>query len=497
MKKQSFLRGAATIAVGGFAAKLIGALYRIPLLSLVGGECMGAYQLVYPFYCLLLTVSATGIPSSVAKIAAEKTAKGESDESVLRSAFQIFLLLGGAGTLLMVLLSPVLSSAQGVKEIRSGYIALAPSVFLTSAISVFRGWFQGRNDMRPTALSEITEQLVKVAFGLLFAYLYRGNVARTVTALLFAVSLSELVTLFLLIFCFRRTPAPFQGLEKGGRFPIKKILSLSLPVTFSSAVTPLCSFFESAILTRLLGRYTQNPVALYGLFAGGALTIAHLPTSICYGVAVASVPSVAAENAKSGDKKAVRKKVFFAFGVSFFLSSLFAAGLVVFSKPLVNLVYGGLSSAEKETLIKLVKILSLSGVFLSCAQTLSACLTAQGKPKHSAVSFSVGATVRLALDFLLVRNRKFSVFGAAIAVNIGYLVAFFLDLVYNIFTTRNNGEKSNGYGSQFGDRSGRFDESGRESRVVGEKGIGADGAHAVVSKRYGAGRAPRNARSGV
>lgn len=67
MKKQSFLKGAAIIAAGGFIAKLIGALYRIPLTNLIGGYGMGLYQMVYPFYCLLLTVSATGIPSSIAK----------------------------------------------------------------------------------------------------------------------------------------------------------------------------------------------------------------------------------------------------------------------------------------------------------------------------------------------------------------------------------------------------------------------------------------------
>lgn len=60
MKKQSFLKGAATIAVGGFIAKLIGALYRIPLTNIIGGYGMGLYQMVYPFYCLLLTISATG-----------------------------------------------------------------------------------------------------------------------------------------------------------------------------------------------------------------------------------------------------------------------------------------------------------------------------------------------------------------------------------------------------------------------------------------------------
>lgn len=75
MKKQSFLKGAAIIAAGGFLAKLIGALYRIPLTNLIGGYGMGLYQMVYPFYCLLLTVSATGIPSSIAKMDGQKNGR--------------------------------------------------------------------------------------------------------------------------------------------------------------------------------------------------------------------------------------------------------------------------------------------------------------------------------------------------------------------------------------------------------------------------------------
>ena len=67
-KKDGVLKGAAWIAAGGFIAKIIGALYRIPLTNLIGSEGIGLYQLVYPFYCLLLTVSATGIPSSIAKL---------------------------------------------------------------------------------------------------------------------------------------------------------------------------------------------------------------------------------------------------------------------------------------------------------------------------------------------------------------------------------------------------------------------------------------------
>ncbi|MBQ8294922.1 MAG: oligosaccharide flippase family protein [Clostridia bacterium] len=195
--KGGFLKGAAWIALGGFVAKIIGALYRIPLTNLIGGHGLGLYQMVYPVYCLLLTVSATGIPASIAKLTAERIGQGRSEKPVFRTAMKLFLLIGGTGSVLMVLIAPFLSAAQGTKEIVGGYYALAPSVFLVSAISVFRGWFQGKNQMFPTAISEITEQAVKVGFGLLFAYLYRGNVEKAVVFLLLSVSISEAVALLI------------------------------------------------------------------------------------------------------------------------------------------------------------------------------------------------------------------------------------------------------------------------------------------------------------
>ena len=269
MKRQTFLGGAAVIAAGGFVAKLIGALYRIPLTNLIGGHGMGLYQMVYPFYCLLLTVSATGIPSSVAKLTAEKRAAGASDRALLKSAFKLFLSIGAAGTLFMALFAPLLSALQGSPELKGGYFALAPAVFFVSGISVLRGWFQGRNNMFPTAFSEVAEQVVKVGFGLLFAYLYRGDVQKAVTFILLSVSLSELFALLLMLFLFRREKNPFEGLKEGGRAGMKGILRLSIPATLASAVLPLSSLAESVIVVRLLKGYTSDAVGLYGLFSGG------------------------------------------------------------------------------------------------------------------------------------------------------------------------------------------------------------------------------------
>lgn len=426
--KNGFLKGAAWIAAGGFLAKVIGALYRIPLTNLIGGYGLGLYQMVYPVYCLLLTVSATGIPSSIAKLTAERLTKGQSDKPLFRTAMKLFLWIGLVGSLLMALLAPLLSKAQNSQQVVGGYYALAPSVFFVSAISVFRGWFQGRNHMFPTAASEVTEQAVKVGFGLLFAYLFRENVEKAVVFLLLSVSLSELVALLLMIFLFKRAPAPMQEKNDGGRVAMKDILRLSIPVTFSSILLPASALLDSVLAPRLLGVYAGDPVTLYGLFAGGAVTIINLPVSICYGIAAASVPAVAAAT----ERKTARKKVLRSLFTTIAVALPAALGLYFFAEPAAKIIFRSLKGEELQTLIKLVKIFSVSALTLSCVQTLSACLTAQGKPKFAALSMLIAVTVKTLVYVLLLQKPQISVFGLAYATNVCYLVAFLLDLLYNL-----------------------------------------------------------------
>ncbi len=420
------MKGAAWIAFGGFAAKLIGALYRIPLTNLIGGRGLGLYQLVYPVYCLLLTVSATGIPSSIAKLTAEKAGGGESPQPVLKTALKLFLLIGLVGTALMALVAPFLSKAQGSKEVLGGYFALAPAVLLTSAISVFRGWFQGQNKMYPTALSEICEQVVKVGFGLLFAYLFRANLQKAVVFLLLAVSLSELAALFLMLFFYKRNPK--SNAKQGGRVAAKHILRLSIPVTLSAILLPVSSLLDSVLVPRFLGAYASDAVTLYGLFAGGAVTVINLPVSICYGVAAASVPAVAAAIAQN---KSAKKPLFFALCVTLALSVPAALGLYFFAEPLAKIVYRSLKAEELSILTGLLRAFAVSAVSLSCAQTLSACLTAQGKPRYAAFSMLVAVVVKTLLYVVWLKNPKISIYGLAYATNVCYLVAFLLDLIYN------------------------------------------------------------------
>ena len=434
--KWGFIKGAVWIAVGGFTAKLIGALYRIPLTNLIGGHGLGLYQMVYPVYCLLLTVSATGIPSSIAKLTAERIGKGEEDRAVLKTSMRLFLVIGLCGAALMAIVAPYLAKAQGAEEVLGGYYALAPSVLLVSAISVFRGWFQGKNRMFPTALSEVVEQLVKVGIGLFFAYLFQASMRRAVVFLLLAVSLSELVALLVMIVIYKRTPAPDKNKKQGGMVEVKSILKLSIPVTFSSILLPLSALLDSVLAPRLLGAYATDSVALYGLFAGGAVTVVNLPVSICYGIAAASVPAVARAAARQEKGDSPRKRIFFSLLITILVALPSSVGLYLFAEPAAKIIFRSLSEEELFILSKLIKIFSVSALSLSLVQTLSACLTAQGKPQYGALAMLIGVVVKTLLYGVWLKNPDTSVYGLAQATNICYLVVLGLNFLFNLAVSK-------------------------------------------------------------
>ena len=434
--KGAFLKGALWIAVGGFVAKLIGAVYRIPLTNLIGGKGLGLYQMVYPVYCLLLTVSATGIPSSISKLTAEKIGKGEDDRRIFSTSMRLFFIVGLCGSILMLVIAPALAKAQGSNEVLNGYYALAPSVLLVSVISVFRGWFQGRNKMYPTALSEITEQAVKVAFGLLFAYLFRGQVVKAVVLLLLDVTLSEGAALLVMVYLYRRAKKTSAKAKEGGMVGMKSILHLSIPVTFSSILLPLSGLLDSVIAPRLLNAYTADAVTLYGLFAGGAVTVVNLPVSVCYGIAAASVPAVSRAAARRGSGASPRKRVFFSLFVTIAVALPSAIGLFLFAEPAAKVIFRSLKGEELSILTGLIKVLSVSALALSLTQTLSACLTAQGKPQYAALSMLVGVVVKTALYVVWLKNPETSVYGLAYATNICYLVVAVLNFFFNMVVSR-------------------------------------------------------------
>ncbi len=453
MRHKTFLKSAAVLSLGGLIAKGVGALYRIPLANVLGGYGMGLYQMAYPFFCLLLTFSSAGIPSALSRIIARETAHGRTGGDAVRAALGLFAALGAGGSALMCLFASRMSELQGERALVECYLALAPSVLLVALLAVLRGYFQGKNDMRPTAVSEILEQLFKAAAGLYFASRYAADPVRAVVFSLLAVTGSEAVALLYLAVRYRREP-PCRMLSVGKTTGGDVLLS-ALPVMVAASVLPLSRMADSVLVVRLLSRHTARAVALYGLFTGGAASLASVPATVCCGLVAAAVPAVSRAAAK-GDFAEGRRRALSALGFTLALSLPAAAALFVFARPLSALLYPALSPADEEILVRLVRLSALSAATVACVDTLAACLTGMGRAKFAALSMLAAVGVKVALQFLLVSDPAFSVEGAAIAANACYLVAFSLDLFY---TVKRNKKEERAYDNdrRAGNGEGGFD----------------------------------------
>lgn len=425
MKKNTFLRGALIVSAGGIAAKALGALYRIPLTNNLGGEGMGIYQMVFPFYCLLLTLSATGIPAAVARLVASSPARAGG---VLRSSLMLFSLIGAASALLMYALAPAMSALQGAPAAASAYRLLSPALFFVAVISCYRGRFQGENNFLPTALSEIVEQAVKIGCGLAFFAFFSGT--RAVPFAFCAVTLSEAAAALFLALCARPVRRP---LFREGGVRAASLLFVTLPVTLSAAVLPLSNLLDSILIVRLVGRYASDATALYGLYAGGASTIVNLPVSVCYGIAAACVPAVA----RAKDAREAEEKTCFALMCTLLIALPASLFLFLFPAQVTSFLFRSLPSQESAVLAGLVRASAFSALLLALVQTLASCMAGRGQAKRAALYMGIAAAVKLACECILLPVPRISVYGAAYACIACYLVALLLDLLYSIRERKN------------------------------------------------------------
>lgn len=429
VQRQSFLAGAFIISVGGFVSKMLGAIYRVPLTSALGGEGMGIYQMVYPLYCILLTVSASGIPTGIARLISSGVGEGAE-----RRAFTLYGTVGIFGAISMFALSRPLALIQGEPAIELCCKLLSPSVFFVSVLSVVRGYFQGKGNMLPTAASEILEQAVKVVLGCALAYSFRENMPLAVALTLFAVTASEAVATGIVLIWYGKSTER-RPLYKLRKTAVSKILVYTVPLTLTAIAMPVSQLFESVISVKLLREFSSDATALYGIYSGCAVAIVNLPVSITYGLAASSVPQIS-PLAEGGDYARAKYRAFKSIIITLVVSVPSAACLYFFAPVAARVIFCSLKGGERETLINLIRVLSVSAITLSVTQTESACVTALGMPSRSAVVQWTAAVVKVTLSAVLIKFTTLGIFGAALAANCAYLVASLMEFWYIIMCPR-------------------------------------------------------------
>ncbi len=416
--KNNLFKGALTISAGAFVAKLIGALYRIPLTNIIGAEAIGLYQMVFPLYCILLTLSSTGIPNSLAKIISE----GASDREVLLISLKIFLPLGVLGSLIMLVFGYPLAFLQGNIRAGFGYITLAPSVLLTSILSCFRGYFQGKNNMKPTSISQVVEQVVKLVFGLAVGYIFRGNSTFSAGFCALAVTISELVACGYAFYLYRKDKT-----QKVGYLVSKKaILRVVIPVTLSSILIPLSRVADSFMIMNILKKYLANATEVYGIYTGGVESVIGVPVALCYGFAVAGIPLISSLK----DKTLARKKSREVYFYTAFLGAIFSLLAFLFAELIVKVLYFNLSLQNKNLMANLIRVASLCIFSLSLVQTSSAILVSLGRLYTPCVNLAIAVVVKIILSLILLPKPSINIYATAVSDIACYFIAFLLNTFF-------------------------------------------------------------------
>ncbi len=424
--KSRFMSGAALIAVASVVAKLLGALYRVPLTNILGAEGMGMYQLVFPVFALFMTLSASGIPTALSRLTSEKRALGEPSLKYFAMAMLALTATGLIGGGILAGLADKISVWQGNASTREGYYAIAPAVLLVSLIAGFRGLFQGELDMLPTAVSNIIEQAVKLGAGIGLALLLRPRgVTAAVMGALIGVSASEACALIYLFITYlvkgaKRSPETLRF----SRGEAKEMFRAALPIAASAVLLPLSGFFDSVILVNALrwgGEDGAAATAEYGLLSGPVNSLINMPIVLIMSLAVVIVPAISASRV-TRDIDGVLLKSKLSIKLAYLIGVPCAAFFMVFAPRTLPLLYPALSQEQLALCVNLLRVTAADIVLISCMQIYSSLLQALDKSGYAALSLLAAIVVKAALSLLL--TRYIGIIGGALASLIMAATAF-------------------------------------------------------------------------
>lgn len=468
MKKQSFIISAIILALGGFFAKGIGALYKIPLTNILGSGGMGLYYLVFPIYSLIITFCSSGISVALSTEVARcrKIRHRYNEQKLLRVALVLSFLLSLFFTIIILIVSKPLSIAQGNINATIGYIAIAPAIIISSIIATLRGYFQGIENMIPTTISMIIEQVIKLSLGLVLAHrLCDYGIQYAVLGAIIGVTLSEVVALLIITINFfvykgqlhyNYRNLKYKSKRKIKRKPIlkckkqlklnksevkdfkylkcttslvryttkvaiKKLLKVTIPTTFASIITPVATMLDSFMIINILvssGYTSYVSTSLYGLWGGVVQSLISLPIIIIAAISTSLVPSLSGIVAKN-DTNEIKHRVTFYIKITWILSIIMFVLIYAYAEDILVFLYGdGLTSNVIDEIYyatKMLKLSSVSIIYYAFLQTFTAILQTIGKSHIPFFALLISLIFRTLLIYILVSQVNINIFGGIIA----------------------------------------------------------------------------------
>ncbi|MGH4118711.1 putative polysaccharide biosynthesis protein [Clostridium sp.] len=433
LNKQSTSKGFAILSAAGFMVKLLSLLYVPFLLAILGDVGYGIYARAYPIFVYMYVLTNAGIPVAISKMVSELIAVGNYKDAVktFKIARFLLLILGTIMSLLMLIFAGNLAVMAKSSNAKLAIMALAPTILISSVLSAYRGYFQGRGNMTPTAISQVLEQIANTVFSLIFAaYFIKYGLAAGAAGGTIGTTLGALVAAIYMIHAYKknkvfRVPKGHNKLVIK-RFTtkrlVKRLISYAMPMTICLGLQQSGLLIDIRIVQSRLfdsGFVEREVTILWGVLTQYT-TLIGVPIAIISSLAITILPSISSLVAL-GDKRAVRSKINYAFRLCFLIAVPSAFGLAVLAKPIIYLLHFGSDVSRLLTYGSVVIIL------MAVVSIQTSILQGLGKLYVVTIYAVIGLIGKVIVNYIFVAIPSFNILGAVLGNGVSFAILLILN----------------------------------------------------------------------
>lgn len=449
IKEQTTGKGFAILSAAGMISKILSVAF-VPLLTLIlTNEGNGIYNAGYQIYAFIYVIANQGAPVAISKLVAGQLANGKPADAkhTFELALRFMLALGIVLTAATFLLARPAAKAIGYASADLTIMALAPTMLFTCLASAYRGYFQGRKNMSPTAVSQVLEQIVHGVFAIAGAYAMRsygagvaaaaglaGEEAATVSLMYasmgatFGTSFGAAVSWGYLYLIYRRSK-PEIRLEAAGsertlstRDIYMSLLKLVIPISLGAALVNTANLVDLInVKARLLaaGFSEKDATSLYGILTTHWQKIINIPLALVTAMSVAIIPQISAA-ASTGDRRLMRVKMRYAYNIVWSLTIPAAVGMAVLADPLLTALY---PTTVQPTSVVMMQIGTAAVLLIALVNIQTAILQALGRVYVAPITMASALVIKIVINYFLCADPKIHVIGAVISTIICYVLA--------------------------------------------------------------------------
>lgn len=421
MKKNTFAKGAFILAAATALGKAFSAVFKIPLDKFfLHEEGMALFNGVYNTYMFFFAVAQSGVPPAISGLIASSKTKEEEDK-ILSTALLFMLILFGASGLLLFLFSDAFASLVSLPESAPGFRIIAPALLFCAVTAVFKGFFQGKMAMLPSAVAQVCDSFCRLTVGFSAACLLMGeSLPRVASGALSGVPAGAFLCASVLLFSFFKLKRPIRF--SFSQSTLLSILRLALPITVTASLYAVFNMIDTVGTVSLLTYFKMpDPTASFGIL-GRAAMLYVLPVSIVTSLSSSIIPAIS-ESVKDERRARLSEDASLCVRLTLFVSVPCVAGFAAVPDGIFDLLFS--SSAHPEVLTLIAPSVLFSGV----ASSLAGILQALGKTKKTLVAAVLAILSKLVLNPVFI--KLFGIAGAAVSTSASYLL-FMLILIFTV-----------------------------------------------------------------